>query len=79
MTRDDREREAAELRRKSALALGITVISLVFILETSIAHRTTPSPASPIVWTVLGVTALGGVVMALWYRRKARDVLGRAA
>ena len=74
--RDERTaREAAELRRKSAIALGIAVISFVFIVETSIAHRAMPSPHSPIVWTVLGVTLLGGVVMAAWFRRRARELL----
>lgn len=77
---DDAAREAAELRRKSAIALGIAIISLVFIVETSIAHRAMPSPHSPIVWTVLGVTLLGGVIMAAWFRRRARELLsgGRA-
>ncbi len=82
MADDDREartREAAELRRKSAIALGIAIISLVFIVETSIAHRAMPSPLSPVVWSVLGVMLAGGVIMAAWFRRKARDLLDRTA
>jgi len=74
--RDARIREAAELRRRSAIALGIAVISFVFIVETSIAHRAMPSPHSPVVWTVLGVTLLGGAVMAAWFRRRARELDG---
>jgi hypothetical protein len=77
MTDDDREartREAEELRRKSAIALGMAVISLVFILETSIAHQTTPSPYSPVVWTVLGVMLAGGLIMAAWFRSRARAI-----
>jgi dipeptide/tripeptide permease len=79
MTDDDREarvREAAELRRKSAIALGVAIISFVFLVETSIAHHAMPSPHSPVVWTVLGVMLLGGVVMAVWFSRRAHELDG---
>jgi hypothetical protein len=51
----------------------------VFLVETSIAHRAMPSPLSPVVWSVLGVMLAGGVIMAAWFRRKARDLLDRTA
>lgn len=61
-----------EYARKSKIALGLAVICLVFLLETSVAHRTTPSPASPYVWSGLGLTALGCLVYALWAHRKSK-------
>ncbi len=62
-----------ELQRKSAIALGVSVICGVFLLETSFAHRVTPSPASPYVWSLLG--AVGAIALALsaYWRIKARS------
>ena len=62
---------AAEYKRKSAIALGIALIAVLFLIETTVAHRTVPSPASPFVWSVL--VLVGGVALACawWYRRKA--------
>lgn len=62
-----------ELKRKSAIALGVGLICGVFLLETSFAHRVTPSPASPYVWSLLG--AVGAVALALsaYFRWKAKS------
>ena len=61
-----------EDRRQSAIALGIGCICLVFLLETSIAHRTYPSAASPYVWGGLGAAAALAFGRALWLRLRAR-------
>lgn len=63
-----------ELKRKSAIALGVGLICGVFLLETSFAHRVTPSPASPYVWSLLG--AVGAIALALsaYWRIKAKSV-----
>lgn len=63
-----------ELKRKSAIALGVGLICGVFLLETSFAHRMTPSPASPYVWSLLG--AVGAIALALsaYWRIKAKSV-----
>ena len=56
--------------RKAAIALGICVICVVLLVETSIADRAQPNPASPVVWTVLGV--VGAVALAVHLRFRAR-------
>jgi drug/metabolite transporter (DMT)-like permease len=60
-----------EYRRRSGLALGICLIALIFLLETWVADRRMPNPASPFVWTLLGGVAVVSAGFALWYRRKA--------
>ncbi len=60
------------LRQRSRIAWGLAAICVLFLLETWNAHRVTPSPHSPLVWTVLGVFAAGSVVAALWWGHKAR-------
>ena len=56
--------------RKAAIALGICVICVVLLVETSIADRAQPNPASPVVWTVLAVE--GAVALAEHLRFRAR-------
>lgn len=61
-------------RRQIAIALGVGLICLVFLLETAIAHRTMPSPASPYVGSGLGAVALLAFARAAWLRwRRPRD------
>ncbi len=62
-----------DYQRRSRLAFGVTLICLVFLGETIVAHRTVPSPASPVVWTLLGGGALAALVYALWCRHRARQ------
>ena len=57
---------------RSRIALGIGVINLVFLVETINVDRITPNPASPVVWTVLGLIGGGSTACALWCRSKAR-------
>lgn len=61
-----------EDKRQAAIALGTCVICLTFLLETAIAHRTHPSPASPYVWGGLGTVALLAFGRFLWLRRRRR-------
>jgi|GEM_PF-4914148 len=52
--------------------MGIAVICLLFLIETVVAHQTTPNALSPLVWAVLGgVGAVSAVLAAVW-RAKAR-------
>jgi len=61
------------LDRRAKLAFGVAVICGLFLTETVVAHRTTPHPASPVIWAVLGTVALAALVLgALWHRRARR-------
>jgi hypothetical protein len=61
------------LDRRAKLAFGVAVICGLFLTETMVAHRTTPHPASPVIWGVLGTSAVVAVVLgALWHRRARR-------
>jgi hypothetical protein len=55
----------SDLKRRARIALGIAVVALVFLGESVVAHRVAPHPASPWVWTVLGVTGIGALAYAL--------------
>ena len=70
MTRPD-PRLAQRHRQRAAISLGMAVIAAVFILETFVADRHHPNPASPVLWTVLGVVVAGGLAGFLWFRRLA--------
>ena len=61
------------LKRKSAIALGISLICLLFLLETAFAHRAMPSPASPFVWSVLGAVGAVALALSVYYRWKAQS------
>lgn len=54
----------ATLEKRAALALGAAVVCVLFGIETSVAHRIAPNPASPLVWT--GLALGGGVALAVW-------------
>ncbi|MBL8306384.1 MAG: hypothetical protein JNM33_06785 [Rubrivivax sp.] len=60
-------------RRKSQVAWGISLICLLFFLETWNADRVMPHPATPFVWGLLGVAGTAALLSALWYGRKARQ------
>jgi hypothetical protein len=57
---------------RSRIALGIGVITLVSLVETVNIDRITPNPASPVVWTVLGLIGAASLACAVWCRSKAR-------
>jgi hypothetical protein len=54
----------ATLEKRAALALGVVVICVLFGIETSVAHRIAPNPASPLVWSALALG--GGAALAVW-------------
>ena len=65
------------LDRRAKLAFGVAVICGLFLVETMVAHRTTPHPASPLIWTVLGIVAVASLALgALWHRRARRPGRG---
>jgi hypothetical protein len=66
---DHRRRKA--LRRQSAIAGGIATIAVLFILETLMASRLHPHPATPYIRLGLGTVALVALVTALVLRIKA--------
>lgn len=63
----------ANLTRKSQLAWGIAVICGLFLLETWNANNLMPSAASPVIWAVLGVVAVGAAGVGLWYGWRSRQ------
>lgn len=64
-------RQAAALRRRSAIAGGVAVIAGLFILETLAASRLHPHPATPYIRLGLGAVALVALVLAVAWRVKA--------
>lgn len=58
--------------QRSRIAFGVAVICALFLAETAVAHRTTPSPASPLVWALLGSVAVAALAVGAWSRWKAR-------
>jgi hypothetical protein len=59
--------------RKSKIALGFCLISLIFLMETSLADHRMPNPASPIIWTLLGITAAACLAYAVWAHGKSKN------
>ena len=57
--------------KRAAISLGMAVIAAVFILETFIADRHHPNPASPVLWAVLGAVVAGGIAGFVWFRHLA--------
>jgi hypothetical protein len=62
----------ATARRRAALCLGASLVCLVFLLETWVAHQRLPSPASPYVWSTLGLASVAGLAGWAWFRRRSR-------
>lgn len=58
---------------RGKILLGFAVVLLVFLSETVVAHRQLPSPASPYVWTGLGLAAAACLIGAAWCRHKSKE------
>lgn len=69
MRHDDPDTHA----RRAKIALGLAIICGVFLLETSVAHRTHPSPWSPWVWGALATMGLGCLVFSVFSAWKAKN------
>jgi hypothetical protein len=55
---------------RSRIAYGLSLVCLMFVLETAVAHRSAPQPASAWIWGGLGLGALAGLLLGwLWGRR----------
>jgi hypothetical protein len=67
------------LDRRAKLAFGVAVICVLFLTETTVAHRTVPHPASPLIWTLLGSVAVLALVLGAVWHRRARQASGPAA
>lgn len=63
------------LLNRSRLAAGVSVICILFLLETWNAHRLAPHPASPLIWSVLGLAATVSGAVSVWFAvRRRRSV-----
>ncbi len=58
---------------RAKILLGFAVGLLVALSETLVAHSQLPNPASPYVWTCLGVGAASCLAGALWFRHKSKE------
>ncbi len=61
-----------EPRHKAAIALGVAVICVLFLVETAVANHHHPSQASPYVWGVLALVAVGALAASVRWRLRAR-------
>lgn len=62
----------SQYTRKANNALGICVMSLVFLLETILADHKMPNAASPYVWTVFSIAAILSLALHLRFKQLAR-------
>jgi hypothetical protein len=61
-----------DLRCRAAIAWGIGVIALIFLIETALAHHSRPSAASPWIWSALGIIAVLAFARGARLSAKAR-------
>ena len=71
--RTDPSPTPSDWRRRASLAFGVAVIALLFIVETSFAHRRSPHPASPWIWAVLAVVGVVSLGVGLGCQWRARS------
>jgi tellurite resistance protein TehA-like permease len=59
--------------RKARIFLGLAVVLLLFVSETFVAHHRLPNPASPVVWTVLGLGVLVCLALAALFHARSKS------
>jgi hypothetical protein len=64
------------LDRRAKLAFGVALICGLFLVETAVAHRSTPHAASVFIWAALGAVAVGALVLGAVWHRRARQPAG---
>jgi hypothetical protein len=60
-----------EYQRKSRIAGGISLIALLFLLETYSVDQKLPNPATPFIWAGLIAVALIAAILGIWIRSRA--------
>jgi hypothetical protein len=60
-----------EYQRKSRIAGGISLIALLFLLETYSVDQKLPNPATPFIWAGLMAVALIAAILGIWFRSRA--------
>jgi len=61
---------STQQERRANNALGICIIAFAFLFETTVAHQVKPNPASPYVWSALGLVFVASLAYYLKHRAR---------